>query len=250
MPLLLMLSVAVQLFCAFHVVRSGNDRYWIFIILVFPGMGCLIYFLFVVLPEAGASYHGRSLAMRIIDKILPERHLRKLTEELAIAQTNQNHYLLANELACLGRYHQALPHYREALGGIFEHEAPMMLSMAKAEFAIQDFAGCQKTLEDIMHYNPDFQSSEGHLLYARALAAQENYSAAEDEFKVLITYYPGPEARIHFAEMLLKMNRLHEANDQYVAVIDTAKHSRSQYRKYHRKWIKIANEKLKQGIVR
>lgn len=250
MPLLLILSVAVQLFCAFHVVRSGNDRYWIFIILVFPGMGCLIYFLFVVLPDASSSYHGRSLTSHAMDKISPERHLRKLTEELSIAETNQNHFLLANELARLGRYHQAIPHYRESLSGIFAHEAPMMLSLARAEFATQDFARCQQTLEDLIKFNPDFQSSEGHLLFARALAAQEDYAAAESEFKVLVEYYPGPEARIRYAEMLEKSNRLHEANEQYVAIVDTAKRSRSQYRKYHREWIKIANEKLRQGIVR
>ncbi|NDO81098.1 hypothetical protein CJP72_10070 [Citrobacter sp. NCU1] len=244
-----MLSIAAQLFCAFHVVRSGHDRYWIFIILVFPAMGCLIYLLFVVLPGMGSSYHGRSLMLRIMDKISPERHLRKMTEELAIAETNQNHYLLANELARLGRYHQAIPHYQQALSGIFAHEAPMMLSLAKAEFATQDFAGCQKTLEDLIHFNPDFQSSEGHLLYARALAAQENYAVAEPEFEELIRYYPGPQARVHYAEMLVKSNRLHDANAQYVAIIDAAKHARPQYRKYHREWIKIANEKLKQGLV-
>ncbi len=49
----------------------------------------------------------------------------------------------------------------------------MMLSLAQAQFAIQEFAACQQTLEDVMRYNPDFQSADGHLLFARALAAQE-----------------------------------------------------------------------------
>ncbi len=111
--------------------------------------------------------------MRLQNKLNPERHLRKLTEELAIAETNQNHYALANELARLGRYHEAVPHYQQALSGIFAHEAAMMLSLAQAQFAIQEFAACQQTLEDVMRYNPDFQSQTGICYFARTLAAQE-----------------------------------------------------------------------------
>lgn len=242
-------AAMLQLLCCIHAYRSGQERYWIFVILCFPVLGCVVYFVMVMLPETGADRHGRTLMIRLLDKFNPNRHLRTLTEELAIAETNQNHYLLANELARLGRYHEALPHYREALSGIFTHEAAMMLNRAKSEFATQDFVACQQTLEDLIRFNPDFQSSEGHLLFARTLAAQEKYDAAEEEFRVLVDYFPGPEARIRYADMLLRANRLREANEQYVTVIDTAKRSRPQYRKFHREWIKMANERLKQGVL-
>ncbi|AUT95100.1 hypothetical protein HV119_01490 [Citrobacter freundii] len=240
----------LQLLCCVHAYRSGQERYWIFVILFFPVLGCVIYFVMVMLPETGADRHGRSLLIRLLDKFNPERHLRKLTEELAIAETNQNHFVLANELARLGRYHEAIPHYREALSGIFTYEASMMLNLAKAEFATQDFAACQQTLDDLIQFNPDFQSAEGHLLYARTLAAQEKYDAAEKEFIVLVDYFPGPEARIHYAGMLTSANRMREANDQYVAVVNIAKRSRPQYRKFHREWIQTAREKLKHSTVR
>lgn len=240
----------LQLLCCVHVYRSMQERYWIFVILFFPVLGCVIYFIMVMLPETGADRHGRTLVMRLLDKLNPERHLQKLTEELAVAETNQNHYLLANELVRLGRFHQAIPHYHKALSGIFAHEPSMMVNLAKAEFATQDFTACQKTLEDVMRFNPDFQSSEGHLCYARALSAQAKYEEAEKEFEVLVSYFPGPEARIHYADMLAKINRLREANEHYVTVIDTAKRSRPQYRKFHQQWIQMANERLKQSTVR
>lgn len=150
------IAAMLQLLCCVHAYRSGQERYWNFIILCFPVLGCVVYFLMVMLPETGTNRHSRSLLVRLLDKFNPDRYLRKLTEELAIAETNQNHYALANELARLGRYHEAIPHYREALSGIFTHEAPMMLSLAKAEFATQEFAVCQQTLEDLIHFNPDF----------------------------------------------------------------------------------------------
>lgn len=240
----------LQVLCCIHAYRSGQERYWIFVIFCFPVLGCVIYFIMVMVPETGAERHGRSLMARLLDNVNPERHLRKLTQELAIAGTSENHSSLANELARLGRYHEAIPLYRKALSGIFSYEPSIMLCLAKAEFATQNFSACQKTLQDLIHHNPDFQSAEGHLIFARTLAAQAQYDEAEQEFAVLVNYFPGPEARIHFADMLARINRLHEANDHYVAIIDTAKCSRPQYRKYHREWIKIANERLKQSVVR
>ena len=82
--------VMLELLCCIHAYRSGQERYWIFIIFCFPVIGCVAYFVMVMLPETGADRHGRTLLMRLQDKISPERHLHKLTEELAIAETNQN----------------------------------------------------------------------------------------------------------------------------------------------------------------
>lgn len=161
------IAAILQLLCCVHAYRSGQERYWIFIILCFPVLGCVVYFLMVMLPETGTNRHSRSLLVRLLDK-----------------------------------------------------------------------------------FNPDFQSADGHLLFARALAAQEKYDAAEKEFEVLVEYFPGPEARIHYADMLANANRIREANDQYVTVINVAKRSRPQYRKFHRQWIQMANEKLKQSTVR
>lgn len=84
--------VMLELLCCIHAYRTGQERYWIFIIFCFPVIGCVAYFVIVMLPETGADRHGHTLLMRLQDKLNPERHLRKLTEELAIAETNQNHY--------------------------------------------------------------------------------------------------------------------------------------------------------------
>lgn len=102
------IAAMLQLLCCVHAYRSGQERYWIFIILCFPVLGCVVYFLMVMLPETGTNRHSRSLLVRLLDKFNPDRYLRKLTEELAIAETNQNHYALANELARLGRYHEEI----------------------------------------------------------------------------------------------------------------------------------------------
>ncbi len=164
-------------------------------------IGCVAYFVIVMLPETGADRHGHTLLMRLQDKLNPERHLRKLTEELAIAETNQNHYALANELARLGRYHEAVPHYQQALSGIFAHEAAMMLSLAQAQFAIQEFAACQQTLEDVMRYNPDLANEGKNPLVLDSKEPSlplKDYIYNEARYKSLVASKP------EVAEMLLE----------------------------------------------
>src|SRR5699024_11430488 len=64
----------LEMLCCIHAYRTGQERYWIFIIFCFPVIGCVAYFVMVMLPETGADRHGRTLLMRLQDKINPERH--------------------------------------------------------------------------------------------------------------------------------------------------------------------------------
>ena len=51
MPLLALLLIACQIICGLHVVRSGQERYWLYLIIALPGLGCLIYFLGIMAPD-------------------------------------------------------------------------------------------------------------------------------------------------------------------------------------------------------
>ena len=59
MPLLALLVIACQVTCGLHVVRSGQERYWLYLIIALPGLGCLIYFLGIMLPDLLGSRRGR-----------------------------------------------------------------------------------------------------------------------------------------------------------------------------------------------
>ena len=44
MPLLLGLSFLIAIYFAIHAVRTGQDRYWLFIMFSFPFLGSAVYF--------------------------------------------------------------------------------------------------------------------------------------------------------------------------------------------------------------
>jgi hypothetical protein len=61
-------------------------------------------------------------------------------------------------------------------------------------------------LEALIAEKPNFKSPEGHLVYARALAALDERAKAREEFEVLVGYFAGLEARARYAEALLAWN--------------------------------------------
>jgi hypothetical protein len=171
MPLLALLVIACQVTCGLHVVRSGQERYWLYLIIALPGLGCLIYFLGIMLPDLLGSRRGRRTLNRLHDSIDPERHLRALRDELEIRDTRDTRVNLADELLRMGQAEEAAQHYQMALRGIHSDAPDILLGLARARFALGDFSGCQASLDQLIAHNPDFRSSDGHLLYARALRA-------------------------------------------------------------------------------
>jgi len=69
------------------------------------------------------------------------------------------------------------------------------LGKAKAQFGRDRPAESLATLDDLQKRWPDFQSAEGHLLYARALGAVGRVDEALEEFHAVAAYFPGAEAR-------------------------------------------------------
>ena len=55
------LSIAFAVLLAMHVVRTGQERYWLWIVLAFQPLGGVVYFLAVVLPDMlnGSAETGR-----------------------------------------------------------------------------------------------------------------------------------------------------------------------------------------------
>lgn len=235
----------LQIMCAVHAVRTGQDRYWVYLIIALPGIGCAIYVLSIMLPSLLGSRDGQKMIRHAHDKLDPERHVRLLRDELIISGTSQNHVHLADELVRIGKSQEAVEHYRAALTSIFRTDPDIMMKLALAQFNSDDFTGCQETLEAAIVANPDYQSQDGHLLYARALTENGLLNQAEDEFRVLIGYYSGPEARYRYYELLRKQNRLNEAKEQLEIISITARRSKAHYRRLHKEWLTKVNQEMK-----
>lgn len=246
MPLLALLVIACQVTCGLHVVRSGQERYWLYLIIALPGLGCLIYFLGIMLPDLLGSRTGRRTVNRLHDKLDPERHLRTLRDELDLRDTRETRVQLAEELLRLGLAADAASHYQAALRGIHAQAPDILLGLAQAQFAKGDAQGCRETLDRLIEHNPDYRSADGHLLYARALEALGDTARAEEEYRALSSYYAGPEANYRYALMLRQLGRQREARELLEQIQNYARRSPRHYRNLHGEWLDLSRDALRE----
>lgn len=244
MPIVAALLLIVQISFAYHAIKNGKEYFWIYIIIFVPLLGCILYFLTQVLPEAGQSSAARKAKRGLVKAIDPKRELRKRKELLELSNSLANRLQLADECMEVGFYDDAISLYQDCLKGIEEHNPHTMLKLAQANFALNNYQHAKEILEDLMRFNPDFRSTTGHLLYARTLENLNLDEQALHEYEILSTSYPGEEARTRYALLLKKGGKTEEAIQLFRETLTRAKHAPRYYRKREKEWIAIAQSNV------
>jgi hypothetical protein len=246
MPIVFLLSIALQAACAIHVVRSGRPLYWIWLILVGSYLGVLIYALVAILPDWRHDPRGRNVASKTLKIIDPQRRRRELERQLELSNTVDNRRHLAEESLALGDYANAQELFQSLLTGMYVTEPYFMLGLAQAQFGNGNYADTRQTLEALIEANPGFKSPEGHLLYARCLEELGQTEAALDEYRVLADSYPGEEGRFRYGRLLARSQRRGEAREVLQTQIHRARLMPGYYRRKEQSWLKAAKMELAQ----
>ena len=194
--LLLIVPIVIQVLLIIHVIRTGRNQLWIWVLLFLPLAGGLAYLAVEILPELFRSRTARRTARGLRKAMDPGADLRRYENEARIGGNVASRQRYAEELVRHGRFDEAIAQYREALSGLYEHDPNLMLGLAQAQFGKGDASGARVTLDELIRLNPDFRSPVGHRLYARALEAEGNAQKALAEYKVLANSYPGAEAAV------------------------------------------------------
>jgi hypothetical protein len=238
------LSIAIQAGLIVHVIRTGRNMLWIWAIALLPLVGSLAYVVVEILPDlwgGGTARRAKTGVRRMLD---PDRALRQATVEVEISGNVDARRRLAEELFERAQYDAAIEVYRGGLKGIFEHDPTLLLGLARAQFARQDFAAARAALERLSEHNPDFKSADGELLYARTLEALGALEDAERVYAALAPGYPGAEARLRYGLLLKKRGKLPEAQRVLKDLLDGAKLGPAHYRRAQGEWLERARREL------
>jgi hypothetical protein len=245
MPIvILVVEVGMQLACAMHIVRTGRDRYWLWIVLAFPLLGCVAYFVAEMLPEMLGTREARHAVGKARRAFDPEREYRALADQLDTADTAENRKALAEESLRLGKVEQAITLYKTALTGVHKDDPNIMHGLARAYFAAGDFLNCTQTLDALRAANPRFQSADAHLLYARALEGQGRVDEALSEYEAVSAYYAGAEARCRYALLLQRAGRTQQARQLFAEVVRAVEKTGKAFKRDQREWYDIAKQNL------
>lgn len=243
MPLFIGLIV-VQLLLIAHVVRTGRSYYWIFILLIAPGIGSLAYVVVELLPEWSGSPRARRAARSMRKVVHPGADLKTRERELKLSGSVDAARKFAAELVEAGRYEEAITHYKEALTGLYEDDPDLMLGLAIAQFRNGDFQATVDTLDRLIEKNPDYRSPDGHLIYAQAVEAIGDDDKAREEYKAVAAYYAGAEAKLRYGWFLERHREMDEALAQFREICATAELAPKHYRKSQQQWIREAKSAI------
>ncbi len=238
--LYLALPILLNVLLIVHVIRTGRNTFWIFVIVFVPVAGPIAYFILEVLPELMQSRTLQSTRRSVKLALDPEGQLRRLQDEAQVTQNVASNQRLAEELLRHNRFEEAAAVYRKILTGLYAHDPDLMLGLARAQFGGADMSAARATLDEAMRLNPDYRSPQAHLLHARALEAEGNAEKALQEYQALTTSYPGAEAAVRYANLLKAQGRVEESRTVAKDLLEQARIAPAHYRKAQRDWLDSA----------
>jgi hypothetical protein len=243
--LFLIISTCIQAGLIVHVIRTGRNQLWIWVLILVPfGIGALAYLAVEILPELLRSRTARRTARGLRRAMDPGADLRRYEDEARVTANVASRQRYAEELTRHERYDEAIAQYTQALSGLYEHDPNLMLGLARTQFAKGDARAARTTLDELIRLNPGFRSPDGHLLFARSLAAEGNVAGALEEYRVLTPSYPGAEAAVRYAQLLEAQGQHAEAERVARELLEQAHIAPRHYRRAQREWLEAAQRLL------
>lgn len=177
------LHIVFAVLFAIHAVRTGQQLYWLVILFLFPGLGSIVYFVAVYLPNSGLERGARRAATAAGRALDPTRDLREAREAYEFTPTAQNQMRLAAALLRTGAADEAARNYEACLKGPFAADPDIQYCAAQAFLESGRADRAIERLEGLKAQDPGFRAEEVMVLLARALAAAGRTTEASAEFE-------------------------------------------------------------------
>lgn len=199
MPLIGGLHILIALLCAVHVVRSGQQLYWLFILFAFPLLGSVVYFFAIYLPNSRLDHGARkavSAAARAMD---PGRDVREARAVYDVSPSAQNQMRLAQALLNAGEAKESAELYEGALKGPFASDPDLRFGAVRAYVECQRFDAALSHLQVLKADRPDYRPDQVLLLLARCLAGTGRQAEARESFEAAVRQFGSFEAHAEYS---------------------------------------------------
>ncbi len=233
MPILGAIGIIFQVYFVIHAIKNGKDRFWVYIIIFFPLVGCLVYFFIEVLPDLQTTHRAKSKAKK-------KRKLSYLKDQVELSPSVKNKKALAEHYLNKGRFNQAIELYQSCLEGVHENDPAIVEGICLAVFFNGDIEKAKSYLINLREIREEFKGDEFDLLFARACEELGEFDLALKEYPEIIKMFSGDEARCRYAMLLHKLGKKDDAKKHFNEIIKKAKYSPKFYKKSQKEWIDIA----------
>lgn len=223
MPILMGLEVLIQFCFAFHVLKTGRPYWWIFIIMSFPVMGCVIYYFVEVFPGSREHRRADKTVRKIVKAMQPDADLKKRAEELEICGSVDNRIALAEECINHQMYAEAVQLYESCLTGAFASDATLLYGLARASVEHRAWDKANKAIAQLKAAAPKSRTQEVRLLEARVSEGLGENDRALTVYQELIPVFVGLEARYRYASFLAQLGKNESALEVFNEIVKNSK---------------------------
>jgi hypothetical protein len=223
MPVVGAVVLLIQFCFAYHVLRTGRPYWWMFIIMAFPVMGCVIYYFVEVFPGSREHRKARKAARALARALQPDADLKKRAEELEICGSLDNKLALAGECMSHRMFVEAAKLYESCLTGAYAADGAILFSLARAAVEGGDWQRGAEVIARVKAAAPKLRPLELRLLEARIHEGRGEYDAALAVYREILPAFVGLEARYRYGRLLLRIGRHEAAMEMFDEVVKHAK---------------------------
>jgi hypothetical protein len=216
-----------KLLCIIHVVRTGRNTSWIWLIIFVPYVGGVACLLVEVLPTLGRGgcrtiASTRDIVQRTFN---PTAHLKALERTVAFSPTHENERALADEYAACGDHAKALVLYEKLASGMHARDADLALARARCLYRLGRHPDGTRLLDELEAAGHDFRTIPEALVRLKLLeGAGSDGVAVAAAWARFERKFQSFEFAWHHADFLVRTGRKAEA----LAVIDRVEEAKRQ----------------------
>lgn len=234
----------LQIGCMIHAYRTGRPYYWFWLILFFPPIGAIAYFVLEILPGVRwDQLFDDNLGFLTFFK---KRRLAKLADQAEFSPTVENRMAYAQELSRQKRHEEAATELKGCLVEPHRDDPVILLALCRT---LESAGRWQEVLETVHLFRPtDYQKAESILKHLSAVALDnlDHRDEAEKLYRELLPGWPGEEVRCRLARILDETgNHSGEVRHLLEETVNNARRGTSHYRATNSLWISFARRKLK-----
>lgn len=229
-------GIALQAIAILHFVRRRPETYWLWIILMFGGVGALIYIVVEVIPDVGL--------LRGSFQVFPRRKRIKQLEGLVLDNPSIGNY---EELGDLYLDDGQFARARECFDRVLAKSPSIdpLYRRALCAIALNDFAAAAPDLERVVSEDPKYDYQRAAGLCAHVLAKLGQRDKADALFADVLQTSTLSETQYNYACFLLAEGRRDDSRELAERILRKKATMPDYIRRRERPWFRKAKGLLK-----
>ena len=209
--LYIILSYLPALLCGIHVVRTGRELYWLWILVIAGPLGAAIYFIAILLPDLLGGRTARGVGKAARQVIDPERDFRTAMRALDETPTVGNRMKVAQAAAALGRWSDCEAQWAQCVTGHWAEDSTILMGHANALLELGRWQEALARLEQMKALGREGETAPVVLAFARAYEGLGRNDAADDSYRYAADRVPGLEAGGRYVAFMAQIGRRADA---------------------------------------